>query len=126
MVQRSRTAKRIISSKEKLLSFSSGEKSQSNILVSANHVYSGSPRLTSPRDGTVCGCLHRRATHLQAYHCSTSFSEGPYKPKQKGNGDVATAKALIDSKVFCRRVRAACGVFAMDKLRKTKLFFSGE
>lgn len=61
-------------------------------------------------------------TRTRDTHCSTSFNEGPYKLKQEGSGDVATTKALIDSKIFCRRVGVACVIFAVDKFRKPNFF----
>lgn len=54
-----------------------------------------------PWYGTVCGCLHGRATKWYAFSVSTSFDVGPIELKRVGSGNVAKSKALIGTLVFC-------------------------
>lgn len=70
-------------------------------------------------EGFYTGMLHA------CNHFSKSFVEGPNELSRVGSGDVESNKALIDSQVFGRRVRAAHrgnpaaatqGIFALDKL----------
>lgn len=49
-------------------------------------------RLHLPRPSTVCGHFQSPLHYSKGCHSSTSFIEGPNKPKRVGRGDVVTNK----------------------------------